>query len=175
MILVLVYFFLFFSNILFFTSTCFTRFPPFLSYKQKFNIQVSNPCCVLDQETSKKFLKGDEKDKYDFFARATLIKKMEDDFATAERIKNVTKKRLENVKLNLDLLNIDKLKAEAEVKSLSGVDNIDKELREAEGKMFWVRVRDKEQELAILNESLASPDEMTDLESKITNKKTLLS
>lgn len=34
-------------------------------------VQVDNPCAVLDQENSKKFLQGSEKDKYAFFMKAT--------------------------------------------------------------------------------------------------------
>jgi hypothetical protein len=30
----------------------------------KFNIQVDNPVCIMDQENSKEFIKGSEKDKY---------------------------------------------------------------------------------------------------------------
>ncbi|CAN0074078.1 unnamed protein product, partial [Phaeothamnion confervicola] len=35
------------------------------------NIQVDNPCAVLDQENAKKFLQGSERDKYHFFMKAT--------------------------------------------------------------------------------------------------------
>ena len=35
------------------------------------NIQVDNPCAVLDQENSKNFLQGSERDKYAFFMKAT--------------------------------------------------------------------------------------------------------
>ncbi|CAM9309188.1 unnamed protein product, partial [Laminaria digitata] len=34
-------------------------------------VQVDNPCAVLDQENAKKFLQGDESDKYAFFMKAT--------------------------------------------------------------------------------------------------------
>jgi hypothetical protein len=34
-----------------------------------FNIYVDNPCCVLTQEESKKFIQGHEKDKYAFFLK----------------------------------------------------------------------------------------------------------
>ena len=70
----------------------------------KFNIQVSNPCCVLDQETSKKFLSGGEKEKYDFFARATMIKKVEEELETAERTHELTKQQWYGVKQTVDLL-----------------------------------------------------------------------
>ena len=34
-----------------------------------FNIYVDNPCCVLTQEESKKFIQGQEREKYDFFLK----------------------------------------------------------------------------------------------------------
>lgn len=36
-----------------------------------FGIYVTNPCCVLTQEDSKIFIQGSEKDKYEFFVKAT--------------------------------------------------------------------------------------------------------
>lgn len=37
----------------------------------KFGLHVDNPCCVLDQEHAKLFLKGNEQQKYQFFLKAT--------------------------------------------------------------------------------------------------------
>ena len=36
---------------------------------QQFNICVPNPCCILTQEESKKFINGQDRDKYDFFLK----------------------------------------------------------------------------------------------------------
>lgn len=44
--------------------------PP-LTHVLVFLVQVDNPCAVLDQENSKKFLQGSEADKYNFFMKAT--------------------------------------------------------------------------------------------------------
>lgn len=41
---------------------------------RNFNIFVENPCCVLTQEESKKFIQGSSKDKYDFFLKVLYIK-----------------------------------------------------------------------------------------------------
>ncbi|CAM9332494.1 unnamed protein product [Ectocarpus fasciculatus] len=43
------------------------------------NIQVDNPCAVLDQENSKKFLQGSESDKYAFFMKATDLERIHAD------------------------------------------------------------------------------------------------
>jgi hypothetical protein len=37
-----------------------------------FNIQIENPCALLDQENAKKFIQGDGSEKYRFFERATV-------------------------------------------------------------------------------------------------------
>jgi chromosome segregation ATPase len=42
------------------------------------NIQVENPCAVMDQENAKQFLKGSAKDKFAFFLKATDLKKFQD-------------------------------------------------------------------------------------------------
>lgn len=39
---------------------------------QQFNICVPNPCCILTQEESKKFINGQDKDKYDFFLKVCM-------------------------------------------------------------------------------------------------------
>jgi chromosome segregation ATPase len=36
-----------------------------------FNIYGDNPCCILTQEESKKFIQGHEKDKYEFFLKVS--------------------------------------------------------------------------------------------------------
>ena len=36
-----------------------------------YNIYIDNPCCLLTQDDSKKFIGGSETDKYDFFLKAT--------------------------------------------------------------------------------------------------------
>lgn len=38
----------------------------------QFNIFVDNPVNVLTQEESKKFIQGQEKDKYEFFLKVTM-------------------------------------------------------------------------------------------------------
>ncbi len=39
---------------------------------RKFNIYVDNPCCVLTQEESKKFIQGHERDKYLLFLKVIV-------------------------------------------------------------------------------------------------------
>ncbi len=123
--------------------------------KDKFNLQVSNPCCVLDQETSKKFLQGDEKEKYEFFANATLIQKMESEFATHARQVDLVESRLTQTKLRVAQLRSEKKKAERTLEDLNEVTNAEQRLADAKGRQAWyevkvaeIKAQDAEQDLA---------------------------
>ena len=74
-----------------------------------FNIQVENPVAVLDQEQSKKFLKGKDSDKWDFFCKATELERLDNSYcgmmASIEEmeeqekaVKRTLKGEVENVK-----------------------------------------------------------------------------
>jgi chromosome segregation ATPase len=52
---------------------------------QTFNIFADNPCCILTQEESKKFIQGHEKEKYEFFLKASGLD------VTSEEIERVGK------------------------------------------------------------------------------------
>ena len=54
-------------------------------------LQVDNPCAVLDQENSKKFLQGNEKDKYAFFMKATDL----------DRVLTVSAKKIKQIALKV--------------------------------------------------------------------------
>ena len=45
----------------------------------KFNISVSNPCNILDQQTAGTFLQLEAQDKYNFFMKATDLETIEKD------------------------------------------------------------------------------------------------
>ena len=42
----------------------------------RLNVQVENPVCIMDQENSKEFIKGNERDKYRFFKKATDLERV---------------------------------------------------------------------------------------------------
>jgi chromosome segregation ATPase len=52
------------------------------------NIQVENPVAVLDQEEAKKFLTRKAQDKYQFFAKATELERMDHSYANV--VDNIT-------------------------------------------------------------------------------------
>jgi chromosome segregation ATPase len=58
------------------------------SMLDQLNIQVENPVAVLDQEEAKKFLTGKAQDKYQFFAKATELERMDRSYANV--VDNIT-------------------------------------------------------------------------------------
>uniref|UniRef100_A0A7S4NJE4 Rad50/SbcC-type AAA domain-containing protein n=1 Tax=Odontella aurita TaxID=265563 RepID=A0A7S4NJE4_9STRA len=63
------------------------------------NIQVENPVAVLDQEEAKKFLTGKAEDKYNFFAKATEIERLDRTYAAiVDKVQDLdeTKLRVRN-------------------------------------------------------------------------------
>lgn len=71
----------------------------------QFNIQISNPCSILMQDTARQFLTtSSHKDKYKFFMMATQLKELKDDFSfIQERLdtldRTIYKKRQVKTKL----------------------------------------------------------------------------
>jgi chromosome segregation ATPase len=119
------------------------------------NIDVANPCCVLDQETFKTFIKDSPEDKYAFFLKATeldtlgkaLIECDVNMEAASEEIrqKNMELPKLEEkVRLNKELL------AEAQAYS-----EIDTNISEWQGSLLWKRVEEREERLNALKDELA--------------------
>mmetsp|Transcript_12716 Transcript_12716/g.12359 ORF Transcript_12716/g.12359 Transcript_12716/m.12359 type:complete len:1152 (-) Transcript_12716:632-4087(-) len=128
-----------------------------------FNIQVKNPCCVLTQEESKKFIQGQEKEKYQFFLKATGL----------EMTKLELGKVGENIMLSLkaveksekDLIN-KKAKSNGlklEMDKLMNLDKYDPRIRECQVSKFWLGVYSEEDILKELQTQL-------DIEESILNK-----
>jgi chromosome segregation ATPase len=68
---------------------------------EHFHLYVGNPCCILDQENSKLFLKGNEKDKYQFFLKASLLQSMENEYAEEKHTRQSAKEELDRRSKNM--------------------------------------------------------------------------
>lgn len=106
-----------------------------------FNIFVDNPCCILTQEESKKFIHGHETDKYDFFLKATGL------YAVGEKNSEI-KEELDSID---DLLPLKKTKLQEKKEEgqhykqirdrLTELSGIDDSIRLCIAKGFWDDVR----------------------------------
>eukprot|EP01038_Epipyxis_sp_PR26KG_P011016 gene11016-14795_t len=123
---------------------------------KNYNIYVDNPICVLTQEQSKKFIQGQDKEKYDFFLKATGLSLAADDIQSI-------KKTIEEVTVDQQKLEGRLAAKEADVKNLKDIlerltalDGITGKIRENFAKQLWFKVN-------------ASSSTLMSLESNVEN------
>ena len=105
---------------------------------KQFSISCENPCCVLTQELSKRFIQGNESDKYDFFLKATGLE------MTRSELDKV-KTDLEEVKIFLEGAEsklqpkLDRVKAaQEEVDKFKQFDKLHEKIVDCTVKRFWI-------------------------------------
>lgn len=106
-----------------------------------FNIYIDNPCCLLTQEDSKKFISGQEAEKYDFFLKATGLHSV--------RQKNIDiRDELGLIKKLLPLKYCTIEKKRESLKELKHIRNLleqltqfDSKIRTCIAKIFWYEVQ----------------------------------
>eukprot|EP00903_Cladosiphon_okamuranus_P016265 g15001.t1 len=119
-----------------------------------FNIQVDNPCAVLDQENSKKFLQGSEEDKYAFFMKATdLDRILADSEATGVAI---TKMRAGHHDLISTLPRYQEVVAQlkAELKEYEALQELMEKIERYREQYVWAIVNDAEERVAEADQDL---------------------
>jgi chromosome segregation ATPase len=109
---------------------------------RSFNIYVDNPCCILTQEESKKFVNGAEGAKYDFFLRATGLYYLREDLVKVDseleetlKVKNMEESKLGEKKKNVDDL-------EQKIELFKALDAKELEIKILSAKIFWREVSD---------------------------------
>jgi len=124
------------------------------SILEHFSIFVENPCCVLTQEESKKFIQGKEGAKYEFFVKATgLLKMREENFRVGEALEKAQEK-VDNFKPALLSKKDNVTKLKTELSEVMGFAEEELNIAKVACKSFWVDVMVKEAELEGLNEAL---------------------
>jgi structural maintenance of chromosomes protein 6 len=107
-----------------------------------FNIHIGNPCCVLTQEESKKFIQGSEKDKYNFFMKATGLEAMFEDIKeTTESVTN-TEIALDRSKLSIQAMKTEMNEKKAIRNQIYELSTIDEKINLCYAKAAWVDVED---------------------------------
>ena len=124
----------------------------------RLSIQVENPVCILDQENAKEFIKGNEKDKYKFFSKATdltrVLEMLEDSKAhLAQSYRTVEQSKRQVAHHAVDLEN-----AQNALKELQKVLQIDDKIKMYECGLFWKEVERLEDDLEDEEEKVALID-----------------
>ncbi|XP_018567595.1 structural maintenance of chromosomes protein 6 [Anoplophora glabripennis] len=146
------------------------------------NIQVDNPICILNQDTSRNFLSSnDPKNKFTLFMRATKLETLESEYKKIETnktksIQTMTEKENSFRKLQDEIKRL-KRKIEGHKTIISLKDKKSNLHRE----LVWAKVRDSEEELEQVtskvndlerkwNESKSNSDKQMDRVAKLKNK-----
>ena len=119
---------------------------------RSFDILTENPCCVLTQENSKKFIKGKEEDKYDFFMKATGLAPMYEEIVGVKESRDATGKSLEKSEAKIEALRIDAKAKKEEMKRLLSLDQIEETIRLCYAKAFWIDVHDAQKVIDALEQ-----------------------
>ncbi|CAM9327713.1 unnamed protein product, partial [Ectocarpus sp. 8 AP-2014] len=118
------------------------------------SIQVNNPCAVLDQENSKKFLQGDDRVKYAFFMKATDLARIQaHNNDAAEQITKMHRGHHRALDQNARLQRVvDELRVELE--QYRELDDLEEQIVILKERVVWAHVEESEEALAQLVHSL---------------------
>ncbi|GMH47517.1 hypothetical protein TrRE_jg10257 [Triparma retinervis] len=135
-----------------------------------FNIQVDNPVAVLDQEESKKFLKGRPEDKYAFFCKATELERIDRHYAvTKDYIDELEESRADLVKQLRPQREIVQ-KLETEWEECQKLEKLEAKVSQATCNISWALVNAMEGEHDKVEEKLSkAKEDLAKFDQKVTN------
>ncbi|GJQ78528.1 hypothetical protein Trydic_g11642 [Trypoxylus dichotomus] len=128
------------------------------------NIQIDNPVCILNQDTSRNFLStSDAKQKFILFMRATRLETLDLDYKNIlSNKKEIIKTYKEKEKVYQELKKFLK-ELEIKIENFKGVAELKKKLILLNTELAWAKVRDIEKEY---NDHVAIVEDLSDKCSK---------
>jgi chromosome segregation ATPase len=103
-----------------------------------FDIYVDNPCCVLTQEESKKFIQGGENEKYEFFLKATGLQNLKEELMEMTKTLEETDALRVNHEKNIDKKRAAVKELEVLWEKIKALESMEKEIKICEIKALWV-------------------------------------
>mmetsp|Transcript_30561 Transcript_30561/g.62185 ORF Transcript_30561/g.62185 Transcript_30561/m.62185 type:complete len:154 (+) Transcript_30561:1-462(+) len=116
------------------------------------NVQVENPVCVMDQENSKGFITGNEKEKYHFFALATDLDRNATKIQSTQKELNLMITQSHDFQYRLKSFAIEAENAEEDFKKLQRMFRIETDVSRMRCLLFWHEVESKQKELELNEE-----------------------
>eukprot|EP01080_Neovahlkampfia_damariscottae_P007884 gene7884-12353_t len=121
----------------------------------QFNIHIDNPCTIMTQDVSRKFLGSTNgKDKYDFFLGATQLQKMLDDFDLARQNNESSQKVLNNKQTAFEVKKQEFKSIQQEYDDATKLQEIGAQMDHIRDEIAWAIVREKEEVLKKFEEKL---------------------
>jgi chromosome segregation ATPase len=124
----------------------------------QFGIYVENPCCVLTQEESKRFLQGTEASKYTFFLKATGLQRARENLVVLDDRITQSQSKCEVIEGKLKAKRDVVKKLKSELKELDALGIYEEQIKEYTLRLLWLKVHEKEAVLDTLREKLGSFD-----------------
>ena len=114
------------------------------SMLRTFNIYCDNPCNVLTQEESKRFIQGKEEDKYKFFLKATGIDRTMEELAETDAKLDTAYARIKGARSKLRGKEDNVKKLEGELEVFRRIEKFEKAMKKTAAKALWVDVELRE-------------------------------
>lgn len=105
-----------------------------------FSVYVDNPCCVLTQEEAKRFLQGEETEKYDFFLKASGLYRAKEELKIIKDLLEKTMDNKEKCEQTLNLKKEDTNKMFQELNVIKDFEEEQKKVALIEAKTYWIKV-----------------------------------
>jgi structural maintenance of chromosomes protein 6 len=104
-----------------------------------FNIYVDNPCCVLTQEEAKKFIQGEDKEKYDFFLKASGLHRTKEELLAARELIHETTTNKEKCEQVLTSKIEENRKLRDELDLWINFDVEENKVKALQAKVYWAK------------------------------------
>ena len=122
--------------------------------QRQFNVYMENPCCVLTQEESKKFIQGHERDKYAFFLKATGLDQTRTELKEAKANLELTEKDVVNGEMRAKAKHDAVNELKGELRALLALDSGVLEIGKLLSKGYWAEHATKVEVVNRLEETL---------------------
>ncbi|XP_066397226.1 structural maintenance of chromosomes protein 6B-like [Miscanthus floridulus] len=122
---------------------------------EHFNIEVENPCVIMSQDKSREFLhSGNDKDKFKFFFKATLLQQVNDLLATIRDNLYIADSIVEELEASIRpaLRELDEI--QEKIKNMEHIEEIAHEIENLKKKLAWAWVYDVDKKIGGQEETL---------------------
>ncbi|CAK9135142.1 unnamed protein product [Ilex paraguariensis] len=115
---------------------------------EHFNIDVENPCVIMSQDKSREFLhSGNDKDKFKFFFRATLLYQVSDLLGSIEKELSGANELVDKLEKSISPILKELNELQGKIKSMERVEEISQQVQLLKKKLAWSWVYDVDKQL----------------------------
>ncbi|XP_045829439.1 structural maintenance of chromosomes protein 6A [Trifolium pratense] len=130
----------------------FSRKADLLEIIEHFNIDVENPCVIMSQDKSREFLhSGNNKDKFKFFYKATLLQQVNDLLESISSEINTALGVVEELEAAIRPVEKELKELQVKIKTMEHVEQISIQVQQLKKKLAWSWVYDVDKKLEAQN------------------------